>query len=343
MRTHGNTLYATTQGLYLGIEGEAVTAKQDGSVKMRVPIHMLDGIVCFGRVSCSPYLLARCADRGVGVSFLTERGRFLARMYGAVSGNVLLRVEQVRRADDHQKAAELVRSFVAGKLLNSRAVLARSLRDHGDRVDRARISAVVDRLAHLAALLPNVAEVDRLRGVEGEGARLYFGVFNDLILADDPKFRFAGRNRRPPLDRINALLSFLYTLLVHDVSSALQAVGLDPQIGYLHALRPGRPSLALDMQEEFRSFLADRVALSLVNRRQLTNRDFAEQPTGAVHLSESGRRTVLRAWQDRKTSTIRHRFLDEETTVGRLPHLQAKLLAKALRGDLDGYPPFVVR
>ncbi len=339
MKKHLNTLYVTTQGVWLAAEGETVLAKVDGEIKLRVPLHMLEGIVCFGNVSASPFLMGRCGERGIGISFLTERGRFLARVQGPVSGNVLLRREQYRRADDPERTADLARSFVAAKIANCRHVVQRAARDHGGdgRGDRLRRAA-----ASLARSLEEVARapsVDSIRGIEGDAARVYFGVFDDLITVDDEELRFTGRSRRPPRDAVNALLSFLYTLLVHDVSSALEAVGLDPQVGFLHRDRPGRPGLALDLMEELRPVLADRLALSLVNRRQIRARGFEVQETGGVHMGDDTRKTVLVAYQERKQEEIRHPFLNEKTTVGMLVHLQALLLARHLRGDLDAYPP----
>lgn len=341
MRTHGNTLYVTTQGTYLSTEGEALAVKQDGEVKLRVPLHMLASAVCFGRVSCSPALMARCSERGIGISFLSERGRFLARVQGPVSGNVLLRRTQFRWADDPGKCVDLARSFVTAKILNSRYVLQRRLRDHPDRDGATEVRSAVSSLAASVRQVRRAEDVDSIRGHEGEAARAYFGVFDHLVLQQKAGFQFVRRSRRPPLDPLNALLSFLYTLLLHDTASALEAVGLDPQVGFLHRDRPGRPGLALDVMEELRAFLADRVALSLINRRQVRARGFEVRETGAVWMNDDTRKTVLSAFQERKADTIEHPFLEEQTTVGMLVHLQAQLLARYLRGDLDGYPPFI--
>ncbi len=341
MRQHLNTLYVTTQGTYLSTDGETIVAKVEGEVRLRVPLHLLEGIVTFGRVSASPFLLGKCADRGIGISFLTERGRFLARVQGPVSGNVLLRREQYRRADDGIASTQLARAFVSAKVLNSRAVLQRTLRDHSQLHGRSQVEVAVKSMARTVSLLPGSSSVDTIRGLEGDAARNYFGVFDHLVLKSKDTFRFERRSRRPPMDAMNAILSFLYTLLLHDVASALEAVGLDPQVGYLHRDRPGRPGLALDMMEEFRPFLADRLALSLVNRKQVGKKGFEVHETGAVSMDQATRKAVLTALQDRKQEEIRHPFLGERTTVGMLPHLQALLLARHLRGDLDGYPPFL--
>lgn len=341
MKRHLNTLFVTTQGAYLAKEGESVVIRVEQQIRLRVPLHTLGGIVCFGQVSCSPYLLGLCGERGVAVSFLTERGRFLARVHGFTPGNVLLRRQQYRRADDGEGAAVVARAVILAKIANSRTVLLRGLRDHGggDGDDSLR-SAIqqMDRCLSDAATAPSV---DVLRGVEGEAARAYFGVFDRLITARKPEFAFHDRSRRPPLDRANSLLSFLYALLAHDARAACEAAGLDPAVGFLHRDRAGRPGLALDLMEELRAVLADRLALSLINRRQVNADGFRTAPSGGVHMDDATRKTVLVAYQQRKQEEIRHPFLGEKTTVGLLLHLQARLLARFLRGELDAYPPFI--
>lgn len=341
MKKHLNTLYVSTQGTYLSVEGETVLAKVEHEVKLRVPMHMLEGIVCFGNVLTSPFLLGRCSERGIGFSFLTERGRFLARVQGPVSGNVLLRRAQYRRADDEATSTEVARAIVQAKVLNSRRVMQRALRDKPEHDNAAGINDVVSALSLNVTKLKVVTSVDSVRGLEGDSARAYFSVFDDLILTDDEVFRFRGRNRRPPTDPINALLSFIYTLLLHDVESALEAVGLDPQVGFLHRDRPGRPGLALDMMEEFRAYLADRLVLSLVNRKQVKPKGFEAQETGGVYMDEDTRKTVLKAYQERKLEEILHPYLDEKMSLGMLVHMQAMLMARHLRGDIDAYPPFL--
>ncbi|GAB6905175.1 CRISPR-associated endonuclease Cas1 1 [Desulfosarcina cetonica] len=343
MKKHLNTLFVTTQGAYLNKEGETVVVSVNQEKKLQLPIHTLDGIVCFGRVLCSPYLMGFCADRDVAISFLTEHGRFLARVQGPVSGNVLLRREQYRRADSLEASAQIAHSLLIGKLANSRMVLQRVVRDHGDKVNATEISAASD---HIAALLKSVGSevpLDSLRGMEGDAARVYFGAFDHLIVAKQNGFSFHGRNRRPPLDPVNCMLSFVYTLLLHDVRSALESVGLDSAVGYLHRDRPGRPGLALDMMEEFRPVIADRLVLSLINRGQASKKDFSTQETGAVTMGDELRKTVLVTYQKRKQDEIFHPFLEEKVTVGLLFSTQALLLARHLRGDLDAYPPFVWR
>lgn len=338
-----NTLFVTTQGAYLYKEGETVCVRVEGKDRLKLPICTIGGIVCFGQVSCSPFLLGHCAENHVAVSFMTENGRFLARLQGPVSGNVLLRREQYRRADDPTASAAIARSVLTAKIANSRTVLLRAARDHGDKTDFAILERAAETLSKILSRLSNDLAMEELRGMEGEAARAYFGAFNECITGDRESFFFHERSRRPPLDNMNALLSFLYTLLAHDVAAALEGVGLDPAVGFLHRDRPGRPGLALDIMEEFRPFLADRLALSLVNRRQVNARGFRKTESGAVQMSEETRKEVIVAWQKRKQEEIRHPFIGEAAPIGLLPHLQAMLLARNLRGDLDGYPSFLWR
>lgn len=336
-----NTLYVTTQGAYLAKEGETVVVKINQEVRLRVPVHTIGGIVCFGNVSCSPFLMGFCGENGVGISFLTEYGRFLARVQGPVSGNVLLRREQYRRADDQDYSAQMAKAFVTGKIANCRTVLQRVLRDHSEKMnDDALSRSVVDLTRSLQSLELNKS-LDAVRGLEGDAAHTYFSVFDNLIVAQKESFTFQERNRRPPLDNVNCLLSFLYTLLMHDCRGALESVGLDPAVGFLHRDRPGRPSLALDMMEEFRPFIADRLALSLINLRQVQDKGFKKTEAGAVMMNDETRKTLLVAYQARKQEEINHPFLDEKVTIGLLFHVQALLLARCLRSDLDGYPPFI--
>jgi len=335
-----NTLYVTTQGAYLAKDGETVSVKVEHETKLRLPVHTMGGIVCFGQVSMSPALMGMCAERNVGVSFLSERGRFLARVQGPVSGNVLLRREQYRRADNPESSTAIARSFLLGKLVNSRTVLNRALRDHGDKIDDGVVRNAAGRIQYIIDRMDRVQDLDMARGYEGEAANHYFGAFDHLIVSQKDAFRFLGRNRRPPLDNVNCLLSFLYTLAMHDACSALECVGLDPAVGFLHRDRPGRPGLALDLMEEFRPFLADRLALSLINLGQVRDSGFRKTETGAVLMNDETRKTVLVAYQKRKQVEIMHPFLDEKVEIGLLFHVQALLLARYLRGDMDGYPPF---
>ena len=338
-----NTLYVSTQGSYLSKEGECIKIRIEDKPPVMLPIHTLGGLVCFGNVMCSPFLLGHCAENNVAVSFLSETGRFLASVLGSASGNVLLRREQYRRADDHGASVELARAMVTGKLFNARTLLRRAARDTAEKKSQLMLSETADYLGQSLAGLERVDELEGIRGVEGEAAARYFGVFNHLITENHEAFHFSGRNRRPPRDPMNALLSLLYTVLMHDVRSALEAAGLDPAVGFLHRDRPGRFGLALDLMEEFRAYIADRLALTLVNRRQLVGSDFSYLESGAVLMKDEARKRLLVAYQERKRDVIRHSFTNEDTPIGLLWHIQARLLARHLRGDLDAYPPFVVR
>lgn len=341
MKQHQNTLYVTTQGAYLAKEGETVLVRVENETRLRLPIHTLGGIVCFGQVSVSPFLLGLCGERGVAISMLTENGRFLGRFHGPVSGNVLLRREQYRRSGDETASATLAKAVVAAKIANGRAVLLRGQRDRPEAAGNDALKGASDALAAQLAVLRLAAELDSVRGIEGQAARLYFGAFDHLISQQKETFFFRQRSRRPPLDNMNALLSFLYTLLRHDVEAGLESVGLDPAVGFLHRDRPGRPSLALDLMEELRAPVADRLALSLVNLKQVQGSGFRQSETGGIVMDDDTRKVVLVAYQKRKQEEVTHPFLGEKTTIGLVPHLQALLLARHLRGDLDAYPPFV--
>jgi CRISPR-associated protein Cas1 len=338
-----NTLYVTTQGAYLAKDGETVLVRVEEESRLRVPIHTLGSIVCFGRVSCSPALMGMCAEKGVALSFLTENGRFLARVEGPVSGNVLLRREQYRRAENDEQTAAIARSVVIAKVANCRTVLLRAAREKPDGAGCADLEAAALRLLRLGETLQQPLALDTVRGHEGDAARVYFEVFDHLIVEAKDAFFFRGRSRRPPLDNMNALLSFLYTLVTHDVAAALEGVGLDPAVGYLHVDRPGRPSLALDLVEELRPVLADRLGLSLVNRRQVRAEGFRRTESGAVEMDDDTRKEVLVGYQKRKQEEVLHPFLKERVAFGIVPHVQAMLLARYLRGDLDGYPSFLWR
>ena len=328
MKRHLNTLFVTSQGSYLRKQGETVTVELDGETRLRMPLLTLSGIVCFGNVLCSPFLLGACAQSGTTVSLLSLNGRFLARIVGPTSGNVLLRREQYRRADDPEQAAGIARTLVSVKIANSRQVVQRSIRDHPHTGEGDRRAETVRELDRLGQQLGRGYDLDGARGIEGNAARSYFSVFDALIRADEDAFRFRGRSRRPPGDAVNALLSFTYTLLLHDVLSAIEAVGLDPQVGFLHRDRPGRPGLALDLMEELRAPLADRLVLSLINRRQVQPQGFKTEEAGGVVMDEATRKTVLVAWQQRKQDELTHPFLEEPTSIGLLFHLQALLFAR---------------
>jgi CRISPR-associated protein Cas1 len=341
MKKYLNTLYVTTQGAYLNKEGEAVVVSVEREVRLRVPVHTLGGIVCFGNVMASPFLMHHCAENGVAVSFLSENGRFLARVQGPVNGNVLLRRRQYRLADDKAEAARIARAVVLGKAANARTVLQRAARDHERKEGMNAVEGAVLRLGTLIRMVQEEKDLDALRGREGDIGRVYFGVFDRMVTVQKDAFFFVERSRRPPLDNMNALLSFIYTLLAHDCVGALEAVGLDPQVGFLHRDRPGRPSLALDLMEEFRPFFADRLALSLVNLRQVQGKGFRKTESGAVEMDDDTRKTVLIEYQKRKQEEMLHPFVQESAALGLFFHLQAQLLARYVRGDLDGYPPVV--
>ena len=341
MKKHLNTLFVTTQGAYLAKEGESVIVRVEKETRLRIPVHTLGGIVCFGNVGCSPFLMGFCAERDVAISFLSEYGRFLARVQGPVSGNVLLRREQYRRADDMTISAKMARAVLTGKLANCRTVLQRALRDHSDKMDADRVKRASLHINSSLRELESDLALNSLRGIEGDAAHVYFKVFDHLITSQKEDFSFQDRNRRPPLDNVNCLLSFLYTLVMHDVRSALESVGLDPAVGFLHRDRPGRPGLALDLMEEFRPFIADRLTLSLINLSQVQKKGFKKSESGAVLMDDETRKAVLVAYQKRKQDEIMHPFIEEKVTIGLLFHIQALLLARYLRGDLDGYPPFI--
>jgi CRISPR-associated protein Cas1 len=341
MKKHLNTLFVTTQGAYLSKEGETVVVNVEKQVRLRVPVHTIGGIVCFGQVSCSPYLMGFCADNDVGISFLTEHGRFLARVKGPVSGNVLLRREQYRKADDPNASRDVARAVLTGKVANCRSVLQRALRDHGDKIKENKVDLAIKRLSFCLDSIRSEQALDVVRGFEGDAARIYFEVFDQLITAQKDSFFFHERSRRPPLDNVNCLLSFLYTLVMHDIRSALESVGLDPAVGFLHRDRPGRPGLALDMMEEFRPFLAERITLSLINLKQVNDKGFKKAEAGGVLMNDETRKEVLVAYQNRKQDEIIHPFIDEKVTIGLLFHVQALLMARYIRGDIDGYPPFI--
>jgi CRISPR-associated protein Cas1 len=338
-----NTLYITSQGAYLRKEGETVVVEVSGEKKLQLPIHAIGSIVCFGNVICSPFLMGFCAERDVAVSFLSERGYFLASVRGAVSGNVLLRREQYRKADDLESSLLIAANTIGAKLSNSLAVINRAIRDHGDKINLDALKNAAYGIKRLIRTLPDTKTLDEIRGCEGEAAYEYFSVFDHLVLEQKEDFSFKERNRRPPLDNINAMLSFAYTLLSHDARSALESVGLDPQVGFLHRDRSGRHSLALDMTEEFRSAIADRLALSLINRRQVAKKDFTKSAGGAVTMSDSARKTILTEYQNRKQEEIFHPYIGEKIKIGQLFFIQANLLARHIRGDIDGYPPFFWR
>lgn len=341
MRKLQNTLYVTTPMAYLSLDGETVVIQNEDECLGRVPLINLENIVSFGYRGASPRLMGACAERGIGLCFLTQHGRFLARISGPVSGNVLLRTEQYRIADNAKDALPIAKMFLTGKVFNGRWSLERTLRDHALRVDAERLNAAIGQMKQALTDIPDARSVDELMGIEGVAAKAYFSVFDQLVLRNQGYFKFDGRNRRPPLDPVNALLSFTYSILGNEIAGALESVGLDPAVGFLHALRPGRASLALDMLEELRAPLADRFVLSLINLGTVTERDFARKENGAFYLTDDARKRFLAAWQKRKQETITHPFLKEKLPWGLVPYAQAMMLSRYIRGDLDAYPPFM--
>jgi len=348
MKQHLNTLFLTTDGSYLAREGQTLLVRVEKATRLRLPIHTIGSVVCLCRATLSPSAMVLCAEAGVAVSFLTGYGKFLARVSGFTPGNVLLRREQYRIADDPARCLPIIRPIVQAKIANQRGVILRGLRERHNPAGTQRLEQVALDLADSVHKAATATTPDILRGLEGDAAARYFSAV-DLLITDahGPEhlaaFKINSRSRRPPLDPPNALLSFLYSLLAADCRAACESTGLDPAVGFLHTDRPGRPSLALDLMEEFRPLLADRLALSLINRRQLSPSDFSIAVSGAVALSENARKTVLVSYQKRKQEQLLHPFLGERVTLGLLPHLQALLLARHIRGDLDVYPPFLWR
>lgn len=335
-----NVLYVTLPEAYLALDGENVVVRKEKDIAMRLPLHNLENIVCFGYQGASPALMGACAERHIGLCFLSPHGRFLARVSGRVKGNVLLRKKQIIVSEDKAESVTIARSFLVGKISNCRKVLERARRDHGILLDAGAISKSSESLRGLMRAIMECQTVEDLMGFEGSAARVYFGEFDSLILQQRDSFFFTERSRRPPLDNLNALLSFLYTLLVNEVSSALETVGLDPYVGFLHQDRPGRPGLALDLMEELRPVFADRMALTLINRKQISGKGFTQKESGGVLMDDDTRKKVLTAWQERKQESLIHPFLKEKISFGLIPYVQALLLARYLRGDLDAYPPF---
>lgn len=336
-----NTLFVTSEDAYLGLEGENIVVWNGDKKLKQFPLHMLQEIVCFSYKGASPALMGKCASMQIGLSFFTPRGRFLARTYGETQGNVLLRRAQYRCADEPYTSCDIAKNFILGKIYNARWVLERATRDHPDRIDVAAVKKASGILAQSIQSVVECNDMEQLRGYEGEAAQAYFNVFDHLVLNNRETFSFSGRSRRPPMDPINAMLSFVYSLLANSCASALEGVGLDSYVGFLHRDRPGRNSLALDLMEELRPVFADRLVFRLINTRKINAKHFEYKENGSVFLNDDGRKIVLQSWQERKTEKIRHPFLDEEIEWGLVPHVQALLLARFLRGDLDGYPPFL--
>ncbi|HKJ82234.1 MAG TPA: type I-C CRISPR-associated endonuclease Cas1c [Ignavibacteriaceae bacterium] len=342
MRKHLNTLYITSDDAYLHKERETFVVEINNEKVFQAPTHSIENIVCFGFKALTPQLMAFCAENNVGISYLNEYGKFLARVYGAQKGNVLLRKAQYAISDDEALSLSIARPIIAAKVSNYRHLLLRHQRNHPDNSSE-EVGASAELLGKRLTNIQQSQSLDELRGYEGECANLYFSVLSFLITSQQEDFIFTQRTKRPPLDPANALLSFLYAILANDVRSALETVGLDPQVGFLHQLRSGRPSLALDVMEEFRAYLGDRIMLNLINLKQVTIKDFEIRESGEVRMSDNARKALLTAYQKRKQEEITHPFLGEKMTIGLLPHIQAQLLARYIRGDIESYPPFYLK
>ncbi len=336
-----NTLYVTSENSYLALDGENIVIYEEQEERGRLPLHNLEGIVSFGYRGTSPALMGACAARNISLCYLTPQGKFLARVTGKVRGNVLLREQQYASSKDAEIGLAVAKNCILGKVYNARWVIERALRDHPMQVDTERLKTVSVQLKHSLELIQNSVSKDQLRGYEGEAASLYFSVFDELILQQKKDFFFHGRNKRPPMDNVNAMLSFVYTLLTNSITSALESVGLDPCVGYLHTERPGRASLSLDLIEELRPVLADRFVLSLINKKIVTGKNFTRKENGAVLMDNELRKKFLTEWQKKKKEVITHPYLNEKIEWGMVPYAQAMLLARYLRGDLDSYPTFL--
>ncbi len=338
-----NTLYITTQKVYVHKERETIVVSLNKKELLKIPAINLNSIVCFGNVRVSPFLLGHCANKGISISFMTEYGKFLCRVQGPVAGNVLLRKAQYRMSDSMEFSVLIARNVLIGKFMNCRTVVERALRDHSERVDQKALEEASKQIERSVNKVMKCNDLELMRGIEGDTAKIYFGVLDHLILNQKEDFFMKDRNRRPPMDRVNCILSFLYTLLYHDMRSALETTGLDPAVGFLHRDRPGRLSLSLDLMEEFRPVIADRLMLSLINLRQIESKDFEISDSGTVLMNEKARKTVLETYQKRKQECLEHPFIGETMHIGLLFHTQALLLARYIRGDLDEYPPFIWR
>lgn len=340
MRKLLNTLYITTAEAYVALDGETVLVKKDEQTLIRVPLHNLEGIVTFGYTGASPALMGACAKRNISLCFMTANGRFRARVIGESHGNVTLRKAQYRVSESEEESLAIAKNFIIGKVYNAKWIIERALRDHAVRLDVEVLKGVSVTLTSTLCEIKEAINLEQLRGVEGKAAAQYFSVFDSLILQQEGFFFWQGRSRRPPTDNVNALLSFIYTMLANDCAAALEAVGLDAYVGFLHRDRPGRVSLALDMMEELRGVVADRFVITLINKRIINEKGFEKREDGAVIMNDTTRKAVLSAWQERKREVIKHPFLDEKVEWGLVPFVQAMLLARYLRGDLDAYPPF---
>lgn len=342
MRKLLNTLYITNKLCYLSKDRENIVITIDDKEVKRFPIHILEGVICFNYNGISPGVIRLCNENHISIAILTPYGKFCGRFIGKTNGNVYLRREQYRIADDEEKSLKVSKNFIIGKLNNSRKILMRLIRDHKEKINSEKVQKTVDNLMEQIKKIQTVNNKDSLRGIEGESARNYFSNFSEMILSQKEHFIFNERNKRPPKDRVNALLSFLYSLLTYEVQSALESVGLDSYVGFFHTDRPGRAGMALDMMEELRAYMVDRLAITLINRKQIDSRGFEKKENESVLLNEKGRNIVIEAWQKKKQEEIMHPYIEEKISIGLLPYVQAQLLARYIRGDINEYPPFLL-
>ncbi|MFQ6864503.1 type I-C CRISPR-associated endonuclease Cas1c [Blautia sp.] len=336
-----NTLYVTSENSYLALDGENIVVLEDKQEIGRLPLHNLDSVVSFGYRGTSPALMGACAERNISLCYVSPQGKFLARVSGRTKGNVILREQQYKSSCDEKVSFSIAQNCIIGKVFNARWVLERAVRDHSLQIDVDRVKDASEKLKNSLEYIKNCKSKEQLRDYEGEAASIYFSVFNELILQQKTDFVFGGRSKRPPMDNVNAMLSFVYTLLTNQIASALECVGLDPYVGYLHTERPGRVSLALDLIEELRAVLADRFVLSLINKKIVSKKNFKIKENGAVLMNDELRKKLLTEWQNKKKESLTHPYLKEKIQWGMVPYVQAMLLARYLRGDLDGYPVFL--
>ena len=336
-----NTLYVTSENSYLGLDGENIVVYDDKKEIGRLPLHNLEGIVSFGYRGTSPALMGACVEKNISLCYLTPQGKFLARVTGKIKGNVVLRQQQFLSSCDEKISLDIAKNCILGKVYNARWILERAIRDHPMQIDVEAVKSSSVKLKEFLEYIQNANSIEQLRGYEGEAASIYFGEFDELILQQKKDFQFHGRNRRPPLDNVNAMLSFVYTLLNNQITSALEVVGLDPYVGFMHTDRPGRTSLSLDLIEELRAVMADRFVLSLINKKIVNGKNFTQKENGAVLMDFDTRKKLLSEWQNKKKEIITHPYLKEKIEWGMVPYVQAMLLARYLRGDLDAYPVFL--
>lgn len=343
MRKLLNSLYITSPNSYLSLDGENIVIFLEDDEKFRMPFVNIENIICFGYMGASPALMGKCVDNNISLSFLKPNGEFLARIIGKTKGNVLLRKEQYRKSDNEQFCLDFSKNIVSAKLFNSRATLQRTIRDHAEKVNCAEFLNTINFLADSIGKIYEIPDFDQLRGFEGINARHYFSIFSDMIICQKDDFEMSLRSKRPPLDYLNCMLSYLYTILSLEVRSALETIGLDPYVGFMHTLRPGRASLALDIMEEMRAYMVDRPVISMINLKYITKKDFYLKEGGGVLMTDDGRKKILKFWQDRKKEIITHPFINEKIEIGLIPYVQSQLLSKFVRGELPEYYPFLIK